>query len=95
MRIFTRILNHLGWQWSYSPISQLVLLVNQDLTVVLQEVAKTELLQAEFPGCLSSIEHVHNVEAKVTLQPHDITIGSMQHLDDLWIVENSTKSISK
>ena len=37
--------------------------------------------RTEDPGCLARIKEVHNVNAKVALQPLDVAVSAVQHLD--------------
>lgn len=48
--------------------------------IVLEEVSEGEGRMVEHAGSLASIEHVHNVDAKVALQPHHVAIRAVQYL---------------
>lgn len=90
MGVLTRVLLHLVGQRPHTPISQLVLLVSQNLAVGLEQEGKAELPEAQRSGSLSSVEHVDDVEAEVSLQPLDILTSTVEHLDDLRIIEDAS-----
>ena len=94
MRILSGILLHLFWKRSYTPICQLVLLIGEHLTVSLQEESQAKLLHTKCLGGLTSIKHVDDVEAKVTLKPLDISISSMKHLHYAWIIKYASECIT-
>lgn len=68
------VLQHLSWQWSYSPVSKLVLLISKNATVGLEKKGQTKLLQLQNPSGLTSVKHVHDINSKVALEPLDIHV---------------------
>ena len=90
MCVFSGILEHLITERSDPPVGQLVLLVSYHSTVALEQVCKAKALQLKNPCSLTCVEHIYDIDSKISLQPLDIHVSSMQHLDFFWIVENSS-----
>lgn len=56
----------------YPPVSQLVLLVSIYIAIQLEQVVQRMPAEVEETSSLMGIEHVHQVQAKVFLQPFHI-----------------------
>ena len=95
MRVLSCVFLHLAGQWPHTPIRELVLLVCEDGAVELKQIGEADLLVANSPCRLPGIKHVDEVQAEVPLQPLNILVRSMEHLNDLWVVKDSPQRISK
>ena len=91
MGVFASILKHLLGDWSDTPVCELVFFVSQNLAVSLQKESQTELLHRQGPRGLASIEHVNQVEAKVSLQPLDVRVSTMEDLHDFRVVKDASQ----
>ena len=87
MSIFSGILQHFSAERANSPICQLILFICNNSTILLQQEGETESFQLENSRCLTCVKHIDDIEAKVSLKPLDIHIGTVEHLDLLWIIE--------
>ena len=82
VRVLPCIFLHLVGQRPHTPVRELVLLVCENGAVDLKKVGEAELLVANSPCRLPSIKHIDKVQTEVPLQPFNILICSMEHLND-------------
>ena len=64
----------------YPPVCQLKLFVHLDVAAILKKKGERVFWQAKDPTRLSCVKHVHYVETKVSLEPLDVHVCSMEYL---------------
>lgn len=70
--VLPRIAEHLLRQRSNPPICELILLVGLHIAVETQEMREGERRELEHARSLTRVKEVHEVDAKVSLQPHHV-----------------------
>lgn len=83
MSIFSRVLQHLIFQWSEPPISELILFICGDIAVVLQQKGQAERLKLQTSRSLAGVKHINDVETEVSLKPQDIHVRTVQNFENL------------
>ena len=64
-----------------APVFQLKLFVCLDTAVVAQQILQAMSSKADCTRSQICVKHADDVDTKVTLQPHHITVCTVQHLD--------------
>ena len=88
MSVLSSITAHLLRDGSLTPISQLILLVGNHVTVVLKKESQRETLELKHSSSLSGIEEIHYIDSKIFLEPFDIVVRPVKDLLDLRVCEN-------
>ena len=58
-----------------------LLLVHRDVAVETEEMLEAKGGELQHPRGLARVEHVDDVEPEVALEPHNVHVGAVQHLD--------------
>jgi len=95
MGVFSSVLYHFFGQGPLSPVSQLVLLICDHSTVRLKQEGESSRFELEHSSGLARIEHIHDVETEVPLQPLNIHVSSVKHLHFVRVVKDVQESGSK
>ena len=66
--------------------------VSQSVTVRARESERGAIHTKHAHG-LTGIKQIHNVQTKVSLQPLDIAVAAMEHLDDLGVRKGTTSAM--
>ena len=63
-----------------APVFKLELFVSVDVAVILEKILQSVTCKAERPRRLMRVKHSDDVDAKVTLQPQYVVVGTMEYL---------------
>lgn len=72
-----------------TPVCQLITLVGRKVAVHLEERGKAMSWEVENFRSVESIEEIDDVEVEILLQPHDITLRTMEDLMSLLVSEHT------
>lgn len=78
--IFACVLDHSRIERPLTPVGLLILFLCLYMAELVQQIAERVVWIVENTCRLTSVEHVHYVDAKVLLQPFDIRVSAMQYL---------------
>lgn len=87
MCIHPGILQHLLTQRSLPPISQLILLINGHITVMMQQVGIRKLWIPEHSRCLVGVKQVNNVNVKISLKPFGVHLRAVHYFDNVLVLD--------